>query len=683
MQERSAEYELNSGLGDDSDASKGVSLVDPFRRLWRDSRALIASLFVHSALLIGLASVPAIQQTTNRVMELIAAPEPKLFEEIRLIDKVVAAEEPAKEIGANSNPSEESSSSMARSTAPSVADFSQVVWSSPIVALPEPDLRIPNEIPISIGRVRSDISIKGATGVNATGIDGAVDRLTYEILRAMEQRPTLVVWLFDQSISLTRQRAEIRERFDRIYNELGVVVRNQGGNRTNDENRLLTAIIGFGQQAKLFTQRPVIQLEEIHQAIDAIQEDYSGIENVFTALQLGLNKFKSYSSGNVSTGSARNVLFVVVSDERGDDSHLLEPTIKACKKYTIPVYVLGVPAPFGRDIAYIKYVDSDTNFDQSPQFGEADQGPESILPERVRLGYKDDDRFAEPIIDSGFGPYALSRLTYETGGIFFTIHPNRRIGSAVHRGELSAFASDLKFFFDPEIMEKYRPDYSSEIEYKKLVTASKLRSSLVQAAQMTQAKLMKAPETRFVKRDEAFLASRLTEAQMPAARIVYDLEKLANVLKNGEADRDRELSPRWSAAFDLALGTTLAHYVRTTAYIEMLAKAKRGMNFENPKNNTWVLVPSNDISASIRLSKEAEKATDLLRHVIEKHKGTPWALLAQHEGSIPIGWKWVEDYTELDPPPRQRNVNVNPPPPPDDQRRMLPPPPPKRPLPKL
>src|SRR5690606_36503078 len=109
---------------------------------------------------------------------------------------------------------------------------------------------------------------------------------------------------------------------------------------------------------------------------------------------------------------------------------------------------------------YVKYVDPDPRFDQTPQWAEVDQGPESIRPERVRLGYRDNFQ-DEPVIDSGFGPYALSRLCYETGGIYFTVHPNRRVDQRVRRGEIEPFASRIEYFFDPEVMDKYRPDYVS------------------------------------------------------------------------------------------------------------------------------------------------------------------------------------------------------------------------------
>ena len=49
------------------------------------------------------------------------------------------------------------------------------------------------------------------------------------------------------------------------------------------------------------------------------------------------------------------------------------------------------------------------------------------MPERIMLlfGGKKEN---EEQMDSGFGPFGLSRLAYETGGLYFTVHPNRKTG---------------------------------------------------------------------------------------------------------------------------------------------------------------------------------------------------------------------------------------------------------------
>jgi len=658
---------------------------EPLGAPWvsNDSQAFLVSLLFHVVLLLTLAVVPYVATQDAASLFFKASPvEP--IEEFTLIEEVAVSEEMSTKVGANSD---STTSGMALSMAPVLAELSELPSPSSEPPTVNATYDLNQRLEKAVGLVRSDTVVKGMTGVGTTGTDGAVDRITFEILRSMEERPTLVVWFFDQSGSLTKRRQEIRDRFDRIYEELGIVSRSseEMSQRKLAEEPLLTSIFAFGEQVNLLTPKPTADLDEIRNAIDRVELDASGIEFVFSALYKGVEKYKAYRSSKTGRGPERNVIFIAVTDERGNDVQGLDATIKECTKFAIPVYVIGVPAPFGRDVTYVKYVDPDPQFDQSPQWAEVDQGPESIMAERVRLGYRD-DAYEEPVIDSGFGPFALSRLAYETGGIYFTVHPNRRTDKRVRSEEIEPFAAKLEYFFDPEVMVKYRPDYVSAEDYIKRVSSSPLRQVLTRAATLPRADTLVNPQTRFVKTDEAALVTTLTQAQQPAARVEPQLDALAAVLQAGEAHRKTEVSPRWIAGFDLAYGTVLAHRVRTHAYNQMLAKAKRGMNFESPQNNTWILKRDREISVGSKVEKEAERALALLTEVAEKHRGTPWGLLASRELETPLGWKWVEEYTDLNP-PRSNNAaagnNPAPAPPQDDQARMLPPPPPKRPIPKL
>lgn len=650
---------------------------------WIDSgtQAVLVSLLFHVVLILALTVAPLVVVKTQESLRFSAAPVQEA-EEFTLIEDIAFSEEPSAEVGANSD----SDSAQALSSAPILAELSEIP--SPSYELPTINAAfdLNNQLEKAVGLVRSEVAVKGMTGVGTTGTDGAVDRITYEILRSMEERPTLVVWFFDQSGSLLKRRQEIRDRFDRIYEELGIVGRSmdQAESRNDDAEPLLTSVFAFGEQVNLLTKKPTADIEEIRTAIDSIQMDASGTERVFSALYKGVEQYRNYRSSRSGRGTERNILFIAVTDERGDDANGLEATIKECRKFAIPVYVVGVPAPFGREFTYVKYVDPDPEFDQSPQWAQVDQGPESIIPERVKLGFRD-DYFAEPVIDSGFGPYALSRLAYETGGIYFTVHPNRQVGRRVRRGEVDSFASDLQYFFDPEVMVKYRPDYVSNEEYMQRVNESPLRQIVVRAANLPRVDTLQNPPQRFVKRDEASLSSALTQAQREAARVEPPLAQLAQMLLVGQEHRSTEASPRWLAGFDLALGTVLAHKVRAEAYNAMLAKMKRGMKFEKEENNTWVLRPSAEISVGSRTEKEGELARQLLAGVAETHLGTPWGLLAARELDRPVGWEWVEDFTDLNPPPTRNNTpnNNTPAPAQDEQARMLTKPPPKRPVPKL
>ena len=60
----------------------------------------------------------------------------------------------------------------------------------------------PLEVIPTAAELDMSIVVPGQVGVGVTGAAGAVDRLTGEIRSKLDQRPTLVCWLFDQSLSL-------------------------------------------------------------------------------------------------------------------------------------------------------------------------------------------------------------------------------------------------------------------------------------------------------------------------------------------------------------------------------------------------------------------------------------------------------------------------------------------------
>lgn len=646
--------------------------------------ALVGSLLVHLSIVLWLAMVPLAIEMDEEAVVIVSDPPVYEQEEIEFIDEITYSDVPQVEVGANSLAKAE----MAEASAELFAEVSEIPKPLDLEPTDLGEIMVNKMFDQAVAPLDKLTEQKGKVGQGTEGASGAVDRITFEILKAMEDQPTLVVWLFDQSGSLHRQRAEIRDRFDRIYTELGIAKDNgaKGFRRDEDlkDEPLLTSIVGFGSQVKLYTEEPTADLEEIKSVVQNIDVDSSGQEKVFTAISSAADQYKSLMRKRGDRGSLRKVMFVVVTDEKGDDENLLENSITTCRKWGIPVYVIGVPAPFGQQHTLVKYVDPDPKYDQTPQWAQVDQGPETFLPERVQMGFSANFQ-EEPKIDSGFGPFALTRLCYETGGIYFTVHPNRNVSRRVRRGEVSAFASELEYFFDPVAMAPYRPDYVSSRDYVDQVKSSPLRQSLVMAAQATPAVGLQRPRTRFVRSEEPQLVRDLTVAQQDAAKLEPRLFALAETLKPGLKQRDNETSPRWRAGYDLAMGRVLAQKVRTGTYNAMLAKAKRGMPFKEPKNNTWVLESSREISVGSKWEAEADLARDLLQTVVNEHPGTPWELLASRELDADFGWTWKEEFTDLTPTPQRMgngNNNNNPRPPKDDEAQMIKRAP-KRPVPKL
>ncbi|HEV3136583.1 MAG TPA: VWA domain-containing protein, partial [Pirellulales bacterium] len=307
------------------------------------------------------------------------------------------------------------------------------------------------------------------------------------------------------------------------------------------------------------------------------------------------------------------------------------------------------------------------------------QGPESYMPELVRIGSEATD---EPI-DSGFGPYSLTRLCVETGGEFIAVHPNRDERRVVSGKDTAILSAHLSHFFDREIMRTYKPDYVSIKEYRTLVAENKARAKLVEASQMSWVTPMERPDLNFPKVSDADLANKLTNAQHAAAALAPKIDKLYEILQQGEKDRPRLTKPRWQAGYDLSMGRVMAVKVRTDGYNAMLAKAKNGMRFQDPKDDTWRLLPADEITVGSQLEKLAQQARTYLERVVREHPKTPWALLAENELKQPLGWKWTELYAGVNAPRQVAAAGGgNAGPPKNDKAKMIPRPQ-RRPAPKL
>lgn len=644
-----------------------------------DSPAFIVSLVVHLGIVLALGLIPLVLPE-NPVMLTISTTVPEDIVELKVPEDFAFSEQPAEEVGANSVSGE----AVALSLAPVISEISQIPNHLEMEAtVDNAQIEINNAIEVATGlHYNQNLAVKGAAGEGTTGAEGAIDRLTHEILLSLEERKTLVVWMFDQTASLVPQRNAIHDRFDRIYQELGIIEAAGDEAFTKHEDKpLLSSIVAFGSGMQLLTKEPTDNLAELKEAVKNMPNDDSGMENVFGAVHEAARHYGEYRYTTAERPTPeRNVMLVVFTDEAGSDANKSEETIKMCRRWAMPVYVVGVPAPFGRRETQMKWVDPDPKYSQVDQWGVVEQGPESYLPERIKLAFSGSKEDEQPI-DSGFGPFALTRLCYETGGIYFAVHPNRNVTRDVSRRETVAFSAHLTNFFDPEVMRQYRPDYVSVNEYQKRVSQNKARWALIQASNASQLGQMESPVLRFVKSDEAAFANALSEAQQSAAALEPKINSLYEILRQGEADREKETILRWQAGYDLAIGRTLAVKVRTETYNAMLAAAKRGLKPKDPKNNTWVLTPSDEISVGSQYAKLGERAKMYLNRVVADHPGTPWAMLAQRELKDPLGWKWEEEFTDTTP-RAMANGNANPAPA-NDARNMLKKPPPKRPPPKL
>ena len=629
-----------------------------------DTTAWAVSLVIHVVALLGLALI-GIQKIDlpSSAITIVAEVEP--IEEDLLIapEMVVAAEE--------SSPAASDAQNLEVATAVASEISDDPVVTVDVAEAFEGEIAIdPLDLPptgadlgafLQTGRIG-----EGDTGVGIAGTGGAVDRLTVEIAASLQQRTTVVCWVFDQSVSLAGQRREIAERLDRVFEELGLAARESHG------HELLNLVFAYGQKVNPVVTQPTQETAPVVSAIDSIPVDESGVEMTFTAIAEAAKKAKQVRI----SPSKRNVMIIAFTDEVGDDQQYADQVAAFCRTQAMRVYVVGVPAPFGMREVRIKFKEFDPKYDNDVQWAAVEQGPESLYPEMVRVR---SGREADEPIDSGFGPFSLSKLCAETGGIYFCVHANRNAAGRVADREVADMASGLRYFFDSEAMRAYRPDYQSAAKIDQLLAGNRAMKALVEAARSSEVAPMVSPLLEFPRRDDGALAQLLGDAQKKAAVLQPKIDALYGLLAAGLSDRDKVEEKRWQAGYDLALGRVLALKIRTDAYNIMLAQAKAGMKFKDPKNDTWRLEVDNDISAvGSQTEKLALQARMLLKRVVDEHPGTPWAHYAAAELRQPLGYRWEEAHTGVNEKKSDGGGGGGGNRPSDDMKRTLPPPKPKR-----
>jgi von Willebrand factor type A domain-containing protein len=433
----------------------------------------------------------------------------------------------------------------------------------------------------------------------------ATNLVAAEIFDSCLDRPTLVVWLIDATESAADLRRQVNARLAEVYPTLD---RFQFGPSADAvaEPWLVSVVGSFAGTTDFVTPEPTADSAVVVKAAASFGEDSSGDEHTFAAIADAVEHFAP-----LAEKEHRRMMIVVATDETGDDDQRVDELVTLLRKRAIPLYVIGVPAPFGshKSLSGLRQVEA---------FRPVRQGPESLETEVLNLGGWQTDW--QPV-DSGFGPFALSRLALTSGGRYLAV---RQMNS-----------------YDPATMAAYTPDYLSRAGYDELVQSNRARRALVDGARQSRIDMGGRLENEFVKTDEAGLKKMLDGAQRAAARLEPKLQALYAVIEAGAADAPQLGEPRWQAGYDLALGRVAAARARIEGYNAALAQMKAGRAFPDPKHTTWVLKPTDEVKGDSTLEKLADQARKCLGRVRTQHPDTPWATQAARELANPMGWQWV------------------------------------------
>ncbi|MCE9603377.1 MAG: VWA domain-containing protein [Planctomycetia bacterium] len=486
---------------------------------------------------------------------------------------------------------------------------------------------------------------QGTLGEALTTVEGygeAMDLLTQEILNRLARSKVLVVWVFDQSLSMKDDQKDIRERLEKVYTELGL-------SSTVKGDSLLTGVVSFGKDFAVHTQRPTNLMEDIRKAIDAVPVDESGEEFTCTAIGRAVAGFRQFAN----VGGGRQMMVVLVTDESGnqnDNISTLEPAIAVCKDAKASVYVLGREAVFGYPYAHMNWPVT------IPAVGggsitrnfvvPVERGPETPFVEMLQTEGFNKRTDAHP---SGFGPYEQVRMARETGGMFMMLPTP----------EAAVFRRDTTVF-DFEQMRPYLPDLRSRDAYAKdreyapvhaiiwrvINDLNPYRPEIAQHINLRQG----------FSADRAAFAREVDVELAKAQRYVEYLNIAEKALRDARKFRDREKSPRWRAHYDLILAQLIAYKARVFeygAYLTLFRTNPKAVDPATPSkaHGGWQMNERGKTVADKTTKPLVEESTAMLKAIMVEYAGTPWATRADFELKRGFGVDLVPTYYNPNPPP--------------------------------
>lgn len=583
------------------------------RAIIANASACLVSMVTHMGVLLALALVMLEPKEEARPPDLTVSVEPVEQEEptmeldpvteASLETEVSSSSAPVVGSGASAAVAMSSEPTLDRSVSEAIAGPT-VTFDGPISAHPGSDQLIQN-VPVGFAGDRRSV---------VDNYQEAMDRITQEIMLMLAKQKVMLIWAFDQSESMKDDQAEIRDRIDKVYVELGLTSKAQG-------DALLTSIVSYGANFNVHTDKPTNDLPTIRDAIDSVPNDPTGKEMMCSALGRAIGLHKPILNG-------RKMAVVLVTDETGDredNDQNLEAMIALAKASNCTVYILGREAVFGYPYAHFRWVEPNNG---TVHWLPVDRGPETAFVEQLQT---DGFRRRYDAHSSGFGPYEQSRIAVQTGGIFFML-PSEE--SNIVRGERRRY--------ELEAMRAYKPDLRSKVENKVDIDNSAFRSGVIKVIydlNPWQPEIAKYIEMRhhFAPTPAEFV-QQVAQEQSKAIVYLQYLDKAIQMMKALEKDRAHEYTPRWQANYDLVYGQLYAYTVRIYEYGAGLEEFKRNppkdVPFTKPPNLRlvhWDIYTQKRLLSAEKGQEYIDKANERFARVIKEHPGTPWAARAEWE----------------------------------------------------
>lgn len=428
----------------------------------------------------------------------------------------------------------------------------------------------------------------------------------------------IAVWLFDESKSMKPHQQIVRQKVDELYESLGIV-----GGGVAENKRIVTAVCSYGKDFHVLLKDPTADMAKVRDAIDKVPVDESGAENYLAAVNGVLNEFSGYAKKY-----SRNIVIVIVTDEAGDDDappkegpSPLEVTVDRLKKrwgaenkLSASVLAFGYEAGafgYGRELTYDPSVPKGTD-----PYAWVNRGIESAFSEMIGHDYyfRNVER-----VPSGFGPYGLSRLCHETGGVYYLM---RQSGATSYDYE--------------KLLKGYQP----ELENRAEVAARNAKNNARKLIMMIPGAWGAIGWREDRKFDPYYWNNEGGRKQMETTLKIVDewlalindaikrMSELANV-----SFADTPSARRWEANRDLMWAQLHKHRFELIQLRLTMQDLQSGKNIPPPGDIGWHIgldggVLRGDME---KVKEEIGNVRALFQEVVDRHAGTPWEVYARGE----------------------------------------------------
>lgn len=502
-------------------------------------------------------------------------------------------------------------------------------------------------VPVSMLPIYDNV---GSVRLSETETVGDVtEDIAEELKQIAEDGDAIVVWVLDRSLSMFQDRSQLAGGILPFLQEI----------EQDKTTRMLHIVQSFSIKSQWLTP-PTRSAKRIAAAIRNIQPDESGVENTFQAIEDAAYRIQS----NPKWGKSQK-LIILWTDESGDDHAQLEVSARICRQLGVRVDVIGPSAVLGSQVGYTAYRHPGNGVVYNVQ---VTRGPDSLFAPKLALGRKESKGYTRENpatlarLRSGLGPYALTRLTAQTGGRYIIYDR----------------ASDRSPYSFKRMSGDYCPEYQSPAEIQASLMKQPLRRIVLAATAATyrrstslelqlqfggryptfqswqpglQFQTLLKPRVeqaiRSVESDLAVIEEAL--AVYERAKVTEEFVPVEEPTVNGQAKKpadvgsawktislslleqayNQEQSRRWRAWCDLNFATLLYQSVRLNEYREIMLRLLRGPIRLNTDTNAIRIVESPLLLGGDVAKQRADDARKLLQRCIDQNKDTPWQFMAE------------------------------------------------------